>query len=175
MSLIFNTGGKAKQNNLTRWVKVNVWDHYLNVKLSNISKGASKSCCSFRKHLHIFTFLSLSFEPHHCQTAGHHLTLTVIPHSELPFFVSLWIFFSPFLFVFICSSGAHPHLLSILFKSTWTSQGPSGRLSFFVSHFRRPLPSPSLPPAISPSLHLLVHLSVWPIFSGGLFLCLLLL
>lgn len=90
-------------------------------------------------------------------------------------------FFSPFSLSSDQVPSPHPFLL----KSTWAFSGPplgcSRFLSFSLSlrtRISRPC-LPSLPPcrclnhSIFP-IHLSVCLSVWPIFSGELFLCLLL-
>lgn len=113
----------------------------------------------------------------YCQTGAPRLILMVIPHSELLSFVTRIVFSHLFLFIF--PSSAHP--LCLLARVLLDSPGSLWMsLILFVFHNRRPsyspshppssLPSSLLPPAISRSIDLPIHLSVWPIFSGVFFL-----
>lgn len=128
-----------------------------------------------RKHLCIFFFLSFYILNHililfHCQTTDHHLILTAIPPSLC---LPLNLLFSFSFFFFICSSGAQPT------TSRPFCSNPPGRprIPLGISYSLCFSLSPSLPVSIPPShylssLHLLIHLSVCPIFSGGFFMCL---
>lgn len=122
----------------------------------NMSNEAFKSCCSYRKHLHIFLFflcfyilkhilnsLSLSdyWPPSHTNS-NPSFSLSPSESSSLLLFL--------FLYLFIRSST--PTSRPFLLKSTWTSQNPTGHLVFslFLTFAVPPRIHPSLPLSLIP-------------------------